>query len=283
MTRAAASTRWRCGASVAGSMRFRLLLGLLLASLAGVPRASAEPKAATAHAVVVLDAFRALAPAVAAAKRASTVLHLPLAEPTLRQPPASPVHTGSVVALLRPASTSFLVTSFLGPVEDARQIAGNARKTHRRARVLEVAIDEAKLDESYQAWSQTNVLILGSRRLYAEALALARRASAQTGIPFSTRGMIYDEKRGLIWPDTFADSIYAGSYWGRRYNACDDKLESCISIERSEFYGGFRKGYYIVVGGLLGEEEVKPALARVRAEIPDAYAKKTSIYLGCIH
>ena len=57
-----------------------------------------------------------------------------------------------------------------------------------------------------------------------------------------------------------------------------------ISVERSDAYPGLRPGYYIVVGGLYGTaKEANKALARFKLPAADAYAKKTRIYMGCMH
>jgi hypothetical protein len=130
-----------------------------------------------------------------------------------------------------------------------------------------------------------SVLILGSVKTFSEAESLAKDVSSRSGVPYSTRGMIYDKKKGLIYPKDFSDELYRGSYYGRRSN---DECEGaeCISIERSEFYSGFEKGYYVVVGGLYDKsisKEGEAALAKFKKIVPDAYAKKTEVYMGCLH
>lgn len=102
------------------------------------------------------------------------------------------------------------------------------------------------------------------------------------------QGMVYDPKRGLILSDDAPDSIYAGAYFGRRYNTTRiDGAETdseFLSVERSEAYTGFAKGYYIVVGGIYATRgEAKQSLTKFVPFVPDAYAKKTTIYYGCIH
>ena len=66
----------------------------------------------------------------------------------------------------------------------------------------------------------------------------------------------------------------------------DTKITECVTIERSEFYDGFTKNLYIVVGGIYDvsdAETINRALAKFKSTVPDAYAKKTKIYMGCLH
>lgn len=132
------------------------------------------------------------------------------------------------------------------------------------------------------------IVILGSYTDFKEASTHARAISRSSGVPFSLQGMVYDKRRGLILPDDDADTMYAGSYILRRHNTIllpghSDESEF-ISIERSEAYPGLRPGYYIIVGGLYDTtKEAAHALARFKLPAADAYAKKTQVYMGCMH
>jgi hypothetical protein len=235
------------------------------------------------YAQIELARFENKGRAIDAAKRASVKLHLPIDRGTLSTPPKARVHGGEVITVHEPVAGTFVVASFLGDASEAKEVLPRARRFAKTAKIEVVSLDEAQLDEFYRAFSETSVLILGSHPKYEEALASAKAISEKLKLTHSTRGMIYDKKRGLIWPDDFEDEIYAGSYYGRRYNECSDAEHDCISVERSDFYSGFTKGFYIIVGGLYGSEEADKKLAKARAVVPDAYVKKTSIYLGCIH
>jgi len=132
------------------------------------------------------------------------------------------------------------------------------------------------------------VLILCSYKDFHQARKQAIELSRATKVPFSMQGMTYDKKRGLIFPDDSSNEADAGSYMPRRYNhgSVSDGAEEFgyISIERSDAYTGFTPGYYIVVGGIYDDtKEGKLALTRFKPVVADAYTKKTSIYMGCIH
>lgn len=44
----------------------------------------------------------------------------------------------------------------------------------------------------------------------------AKEIGSKSGVPYYTRGMIYDKKAGLVWPKDIEDEIYAGAYMVRR-------------------------------------------------------------------
>jgi len=130
------------------------------------------------------------------------------------------------------------------------------------------------------------ILVLGSYRSYDEALRAAKLFSARSTYPYGSRGMVYEKKRGLIWPDGSRDEAWAGLYAPRRYdNECDIRnSRPCVTVERSEGYEGFTPGLYIVVGGVLGRDRQRvERLAAARKIVPEAYVKQTTIYLGCTH
>lgn len=131
------------------------------------------------------------------------------------------------------------------------------------------------------------VLILGSFKDYKDALNSAQKNGQLTGLPYSSRGMVFDTARGLIWPDNYEDEIYAGSYSGRRYtDECGGDVHACLTIEKSDFYAGMQPGYYIVVAGIYDEGDKSGAnsqLQKLKKIVPDAYLKSTKIYMGCMH
>ena len=135
--------------------------------------------------------------------------------------------------------------------------------------------------------SDKYVVILGSYKDFLKARGRAESISKSSKVRFSMYGRIFDPKRGLILPDDSPDSIYARSYVHRRYNtaASDSEAESeFISIERSEVYHGFAPGYYIIIIGIFDAPgEATKSVKQFSPTVPDAYSKKTRIYMGCIH
>lgn len=133
-----------------------------------------------------------------------------------------------------------------------------------------------------------HVVILSVYKTFAEARTDAEKIAKASRVPFSMEGRVFDKKRGLIYPDNFDDEIFRGQYVSRRYHTTvlkgSDEAREYLSVERSDGYDGFKKGFYIVVAGI--HEDSASAQAntkRFTAWAPTAYAKKTRIYMGCMH
>lgn len=145
---------------------------------------------------------------------------------------------------------------------------------------------EAPADEKINFDVPRWVVILGVYKDFPEAKADALKFSKASKVPFSMGGNIFD-KKGLHFPKSFADELYAGEYLARRDNGTTDGekvLPEYLSIERSDGYEGFAKGYYIVVGAIV--PTAKDGLAQVerfKLFAHDTYVKKTIIYMGCLH
>ena len=132
------------------------------------------------------------------------------------------------------------------------------------------------------------VVILSVYPSFADARADAEKIGKAAKLPFSMEGRVFDKKRGLIYPDNFDDEVFRGQYVARRYHKTilkgSDNEREYLSVERSDGYDGFKKGYYIVVAGIHESSAAAAAQTkRFTAWAPTAYAKKTRIYLGCMH
>lgn len=152
--------------------------------------------------------------------------------------------------------------------------------------ILPVIAGAAEGDKpSEDAYVRQRVIILGSFKDYAAALQAAKEVSAKSGVPFATRGMVYDKKEGLIWPKNSENEVNAGNYTVRRYNdECDEGQSTCITLERSRYYEGMEPGYYILVGGIYAADsrEADKPLKTFQKVVPSAYAKVSKVYMGCL-
>ena len=132
------------------------------------------------------------------------------------------------------------------------------------------------------------VVILSVYKDFAEARADAEKVAKASRVPFSMDGRVYDRKRGLIYPDDSDDEVFRGQYVARRSDKTvlkgSDEQRRYLSVERSDGYDGFKKGFYIVVAGIHEDSPSAQAdVKRFSAWVPTAYAKKTRIYMGCMH
>ena len=159
----------------------------------------------------------------------------------------------------------------------------SSRKTYPKAVSVPTTVRADARGIEDAAHFRTGLLIVGSHGTYKAALAAAKAFGAASGIAYDSQGMIYDAKRGLILPDDSDDEAYAGQYMRRRHDTCSGG-NTCVSVERSEAYEGFRPGLYIVVAGVVGYgAEADERLKAARKIVPSAYIKQTTLYMGCIH
>lgn len=152
--------------------------------------------------------------------------------------------------------------------------------------MLVFAAVDGNAQEENQQEEERKIIILASSKDYHQLVETAKTVSTKLGIPYSARGMIFDASRGLILPDNHEDEAFAGSYYLRRYNAdCGSGIEECLSIEKSDEYKGFTPGLYVLVAGIYEANDplLAQKLANAQKAVPDAYAKSTKIYLGCMH
>lgn len=130
-----------------------------------------------------------------------------------------------------------------------------------------------------------DIVILQSTRDYAAALAGAKQAAAQLTRPLKLAGNQPHKTLGLSNSpaDCAGDGYDYPCYSPRGQGGAEDS--DYISIEFSNGYTGFAKGYYIVVAALAppNSAALRQALARVHRAYPAAYAKRTAVWLGCMH
>ena len=142
----------------------------------------------------------------------------------------------------------------------------------------------ANEDGEYHPVQPRWIIILGSYKDFEQAHKQGLTISHASKVPFSMQGLTYDKKVGVVFSGDHPD---AGTYIARRDHTriLNEGGESgYISIERSDGYQGFAPGYYIIVGGIYSDrKESRTSLARFQAIIPDAYIKKSKIYMGCLH
>jgi hypothetical protein len=126
------------------------------------------------------------------------------------------------------------------------------------------------------------VIILSSKD-YNAAFQTAKTAAEKLQYKLDLRDLKKNKETGLTWNEKTCEDEWGEfpCYVARgRY---DDG--NYVSIEYSNAYNGFTKGYYIVViaGGTKGSEELKSALTKAKSFYKNAYSKTTKVYTGCMH
>jgi hypothetical protein len=143
----------------------------------------------------------------------------------------------------------------------------------------------ALAQEHYNVNVPKDIVILQSTRDYAAALAGARQAAVKLQRPFQLRDNHPNKALGLSLTkaDCEGDGYDFPCYQPRGQGAAEDS--DYLSVEYSDGYDGFAKGYYIVVAALAqpNSANLRQTLARVHRAYPTAYAKRTAVWFGCMH
>lgn len=121
-------------------------------------------------------------------------------------------------------------------------------------------------------------LIIQSTASYAEAKATAIRASKELDIKVNYRGYIFDSEDGL----KESEMCTCGEIHGYSPRGKLDGNDY-ISIEYSNSFAEFEKGYYIVVAAAGDRADLEVLLPSVLHFYPDAYINDAKVYVGCMH
>jgi len=123
-------------------------------------------------------------------------------------------------------------------------------------------------------------LIVKSTKSYKEATAFAQTLADKSSIRLNLRGLQPHKQEGLSESkkSCLSQGFTYPCYIAR--GRWDDGIY--ISVEHSDYYEGFRHGYYLVM--LASMEHIDKALLdRVRRMVPDAYVKRSMVFMGCMH
>lgn len=124
------------------------------------------------------------------------------------------------------------------------------------------------------------MLIVLSTKNYADAKRIAAEAAKKLSVKLDLRELVPNKETGLTYSK--ADCENEGGfpcYISRgRYDDGD-----YVSIEYSNAFNGFVKGYYIVIAASGNKDITSPALIKAKKIYPSAYVKQADVYIGCMH
>lgn len=136
-----------------------------------------------------------------------------------------------------------------------------------------------ELDVPIQQQSiKKDFLIVKSTTGYKEAEDFAEEVATRMDIKYM-KEVEYSKETGLTHSKEMCEEgrLEYPCHVGRgRY---DDGVY--VSIEYSNVYEGFAKGYYLVI--VASGSYAKTTLKKVKRYEPSAYVKSADIYMGCIH
>lgn len=126
-------------------------------------------------------------------------------------------------------------------------------------------------------------LIIHSGKDYAAALKKATDASRKLKLKLDLRGLVPHPQIGLTCSEKVCEDGFGFYPCYVARGRGDDG--AWVSIEYSDAYIEFERGYYIVVvcSFVSNNEKSKTQLLKTKAIYPDAYLKASKVYVGCIH
>ena len=127
-------------------------------------------------------------------------------------------------------------------------------------------------------------VITASTKSYESALESANSIAKSMKLKLDLRGLQENEENdGLTWDGAECQEngweppcyVARGRYDDGGY----------VSIEWSNAFQGFSKGYYIVVVASYSDnnDKLKATLLSAKEHVPSAYSKSSNVYMGCMH
>jgi hypothetical protein len=127
-----------------------------------------------------------------------------------------------------------------------------------------------------------SILIIASSKNYIDAKKTAVKAGEKLAVKLDLRGLMPNKKTGLTYSKEVCEEDGVNEYpcYISRGRYDDGKY---ISIEYSNAFTGFAKGYYIVVYASGERDFVSGLLKKVKKSYTSAYVKQCKVYIGCLH
>jgi len=170
------------------------------------------------------------------------------------------------------------------PEGESGEVMGDESATQEPT-VSEEYVDLDWLEYEASMSKDFSFVIVISTKDYDEALKRAKDASEKLGYPLDLRELHEHDEIGLSLPKEVCEEICGGGMVEYpQYLPRNDWGESkYVSVEYSDGFKGFTKGYYIVVvaSGEKGDPIIKEAVTESRKFYKDAYAKTCGVWMGC--
>lgn len=148
--------------------------------------------------------------------------------------------------------------------------------------LLAFSINGNAQSEPFEAsYATESFVIIMSTKSYAAAKMMAVEASKKLNLKLDLRDLKPNKEGGL----THTRAICEGQGWDYPcYVSRGRELQGeWVTIDYSNAFKGFTKGYYIVTTAGAEPSLIKTALKKVQKVYKNAYAKQTEVYIGCMH
>ncbi|MFL5765992.1 MAG: hypothetical protein ACJ77K_18755 [Bacteroidia bacterium] len=139
-------------------------------------------------------------------------------------------------------------------------------------------------------YAEKDFLIIQSTKDYKAALQTAKQATKALDIKLDLRDLIPDNNTRIGLSEPVDTCLKYSKEYGGQDSTCylargrwDDGIY--ISIEYTNAYDSFTKGYYIVMvgSGFKKDQSLVDTLKKVKTKYSDAYIKTSKVYMCCMH
>ncbi|MBC7863588.1 MAG: hypothetical protein IAF38_11470 [Bacteroidia bacterium] len=133
------------------------------------------------------------------------------------------------------------------------------------------------------AFEKKSFVILFSGKDFDSTLSFAKTSAKKLKLKFDESRVQKDSLTHLTFPKTICESNGFSSPCYVARGRFDDGIY--ISIEYSDDYNGFAKGYYLVIAasGEPADAKLKSEFQKIKKSFPKSYRKQADVYIGCIH
>lgn len=151
--------------------------------------------------------------------------------------------------------------------------------------LLSFFINKDLFSEEINYYVDTDFIIVFTSKNYSETYKKALNIAEKMNYPIDLRNLEFNKEIGLSYSKDFLENKNLGGMVGT-YPWYDTRGRfdngSYISIEYTNKYKGFSKGYYIVVASSGVKGSLINELKRIKKKYPDSYIKTSKIYIGPI-
>jgi hypothetical protein len=147
--------------------------------------------------------------------------------------------------------------------------------------ILIVTLCNFSFAQDESPYIKMSFVIVQSTKNYTEAKTTAQKAAKALKLKLDLRNLKPHKTAGLT--DTKKECEDNG--WDYPCYVSRGRYDDgeYVSIEWSEAFAKFAKGYYIVIVYSGNKKEANSYLKRVKKVFADAYAKEDEVYMGCMH
>ncbi len=147
--------------------------------------------------------------------------------------------------------------------------------------IILISLCKFSFAQEESPYIKMSFVIIQSTKNYTEAKATANKAAKALKLKLDFRNLKPHKTAGL----TDAKKECEDNGWEYPCYVSRGRYDNgeYVSIEWSNAFAKFAKGYYIVIVYSGEKQDSKASLKKTKKVFADAYAKEAEVYMGCMH